>query len=123
MPPDDPAGSDRGDAAESLEAQLYTRERYVLYCLARHGPMALSDLAGEVVTWESGERLPDLPQSEARTAYLSLVHTHVPRLKRLGLARYSPERDLLRLSEDARGLEPREPTRSEQAVRASSADG
>lgn len=101
---------DRTDRGKPRTDDLYPRERYVLYSLARHGRMALADVADEVTVWEGGARLPDLPASEARTVYLSLYHTHVPRLRRRGLVGYALERDLVWLTDEARGLALREPS-------------
>lgn len=103
---DDPGGPGDG---ESHPADVDARERYVLYCLSRHGTMALWDLADEVVVWERGERLPDVPADECRTVYLSLYHTHVPRLERAGLVEYEDDRDLVALSDAAIGVACRKP--------------
>lgn len=121
-------GGGSGEAASGVDDpgghgdELYTREEYVLYCLARHGRMALSDLADEVVVWEFDAPLSDLPPSEVRTVYLSLVHTHVPRLERFGLVRHADQRGLVRLSEAARDLNPAEPSGEERPIRASSTE-
>lgn len=101
---------------------LYARERYVLYCLLRHGRMSLADVADEVTVWEAGAPLPELPASEPRTVYLSLYHTHVPRLRRRGLVGYAVERDLVWLTDEARDLDPAEPPRAATTSSTSSAD-
>lgn len=105
--PGSPAAGDDDRYPDDIDA----KERYVLYCLSRHGRMALGDLADEVTVWETGRRLPDVPPSECREAYLSLYHTHVPRLVRSGLVDYDEERDLVALSDPALGLACREPPR------------
>jgi|GEM_PF-2295668 len=87
------------------------REQYVCYCLAEHGTMALWDLADEVTVWETRTRLPNLPPSEGRKVYLSLYHTHVPRLERAGLVEYRAERDLVVLADEALDAGHREPPR------------
>lgn len=117
---DGPAASRRGIGEPAqLCDKLYPREAYVCYCLAEHGRMALSDLADEVAVWESGLALPDLQPSEVRTAYLSLVHTHLPRLVRFGYVRYAGEVDLAWLTDEARRLEFEEPERPAEPIRAS----
>lgn len=102
-----------GTDHEGVLDRLQARERYVLHCLSQHGRMALPDLADEVVVWETKSRLPELPPGEARTVYLSLYHTHVPRLERHGLVRHAAERDLVWLDGEARELDFRKPSRPE----------
>jgi len=107
----DGASADAGGDGEPYPDDLDRRERYVCYCLSKHGRMALWDLADEVTVWETGARLPSLPPSEGRKVYLALYHTHVPRLERAGLVRYRPGRDLVALTDDAIALACREPAR------------
>lgn len=111
MAPDRPSGDRLGGQTEDggYPASLDDRERYVLYCLSRHGNMALWDVADELVVWETGNRLPDVPADVCRTTYLSLYHTHVPRLERAGLVVYEPDRDRLALSDSALEIACREP--------------
>lgn len=104
------AGSEVDDG--EYPADLDARERYVLYCLGRHGRMALWDLADELIVWETEQRFPDIPADECRTTYLALYHTHVPRLERADLVEYDADRDLVALSDAALGLACRKPARS-----------
>lgn len=114
-----PGGEDAGgrpaDDGEAYHEDADVRERYVLYCLSRHGRMSLWDLADEVTVWETRTRLPDLPPSEGRKVYLALYHTHVPRLERAGLVDYLPKRDLVALSDASLGVACRKPPRPEGA--------
>lgn len=111
MSTDRPAGNSGGELGDQQDVPttLDVRERYVLYCLSEHGQMALRDLADEVTVWERDTLLPDVPPDECREVYLSLYHTHVPRLERAGLVDYASDRDLLSLSDAALGLACREP--------------
>lgn len=111
MSTDRPSGDVPGDPGEggSHPADLEARERYLLYCLSRHGTTALWDLADEVVVWETGERLPGVPAEQCRTVYLSLYHTHVPRLERAGLVEFEDDRELVALSDAALGIACRKP--------------
>lgn len=111
MSTDRPSGDDRGgpNAGGSYPADLDQRERFLLYCLSRHGTMALWDLADEVVVWTTGKRVPDVPAERCRTVYLTLYHTHVPRLERAGLVEYEDDRDLVALSDAALGVACRKP--------------
>lgn len=105
---------------DETAATLDRRERYVLYCLSVHGPLALSDLADEVTVWETGRRLPEVPATEERTVYLALYHTHVPRLERAGLVVYGQELDLVALSSAGHERSFSEPPRPAPAENASS---
>lgn len=112
MPTDRSSGSSGGKPAVEdgdFPASLGERERYVLYCLAEHRILALRDLADEVIVWERGTWLPDVPPDERRKLYLSLYHTHVPRLERAGLVEMESDQELVALTDAAVGITCREP--------------
>lgn len=76
------------------------RRRYVLSCLNEYeNPMALADLADEVAARENGTPITQTSAEEVKRIYISLYHTHVPKLERAGVVRYSQERDLVVLEE------------------------
>ncbi len=115
-----PNGGDTGEpAADGIPETIERRGRYVLYCLREHGRLALGDIADEVTVWETGRRLPDVSAETARTVYLALYHTHVPRLERADLVAYDADRDLVALSDAGLGIpcqEPERPRNGETAV-------
>jgi hypothetical protein len=83
-----------------------SRRRHAVRCLLEHGtPMTLADLADEVAEQEHGAAITELSGEAVKRIYLSLYHTHVPKLVENGVAEYSQERDMVALSEDVGRLE------------------
>lgn len=81
------------------------RRRHVLACLADHGTLALPDLADQVAERERDTALPQIPEDEVLTVYLSLYHTHVPKLADADVVRYSQNRDTVALAADPDSLD------------------
>jgi len=76
------------------------RRRHVLDCLAEHGSMALPDLADEVAAREHDAHLPQVPEEAVLTTYLSLYHSHVPKLTDAAVVSYNQDRDVVALAGD-----------------------
>jgi len=81
------------------------RRRHALDCLTDHGPMALPDLADEVAAREHDELLSQVPEDAVLTTYLSLYHTHVPKLQTADVVDYDQDSDLVALADDASTLD------------------
>lgn len=81
------------------------RRRHVLGCLAEHEQLALPDLADEVAAREHDEPLPQVPEDAVLTTYLSLYHTHVPKLADAGVLSYDQDTDVVALAADADEIE------------------
>ena len=82
------------------------RRRHVLRCLQEYDEsMTLADVADEVAVRELGKRITDISAETVMEIYLSLYHSHVPKLTAAGLVEYDQERDLV----TTRNLEPVEP--------------
>lgn len=78
------------------------RRRYVLRELQRHAnPMELADLADEVAVRENETPITDVPADEVKRIYMSLYHTHIPKLEAADLVRYDQERDAVALADQA----------------------
>lgn len=96
-----------GDAAVSDDVSrvLENRHRrYVLYCLkTSETPMALADLADDLVRWET-DASPAAVQDVREKVYLSLYHCHLPKLANVGLVDFDADRNLVDLREDADGV-------------------
>lgn len=67
--------------------------------------MTLADLADEVAEREAGASLSAVSAEEVLEVYLSLYHSHVPKLVEARMVEYSQERDLVALSLDPEYLE------------------
>lgn len=101
---------DRLDRSTAHDLLASERRRHALACLADHGELALSDLADEVAAREHDAALPQVPEDAVLTTYLSLYHTHVPKLEQAAVVRYDQDRDAVALAdavdhEDGRSLE------------------
>jgi len=105
------ATDELGDHAEvGLDALLDAlgdfRRRCTLAALLSHGDLPLADLADEVTVEERGRPLTSVDAETVLEVYLSLYHTHVPKLSDAGLVAYDQQRDVVALTDAGRGLEP-----------------
>lgn len=75
------------------------RRRYVLHCLEEfETPMALTDIANELVRWETNSS-PTIVERER--AHISLYHNHLPKLADLGLVSFDSDHKTAEISEDS----------------------
>lgn len=82
------------------------RRRHVLRCLDEYDdPLALADLADEVAVREYDRPLTETSPEEVKRIYVSLYHTHVPKLEDAGVVEYNQERDLVSLASDRLSLD------------------
>lgn len=89
-----------------FEALANRRRRYVLQCLCEYQtPMALADLADEIATQEQDAPLPDIPAEDVKRVYMSLYHTHIPKLADANIVEYTQEQDLVALSTKSEHVE------------------
>jgi len=82
------------------------RRRRALRTLLVHGDLSLPDLADEVAVAERGRSLPKIDPDAVLDVYLSLYHTHVPKLAGAGLATYDQDGDFVTATDAGRDLEP-----------------
>lgn len=79
------------------------RCRHAVSCLRNYeGPITLADLADEVAVRENEKTLTEIPATEVKRIYLSLYHSHVPKLEDADIADYSQDEDLIELLPGAR---------------------
>jgi hypothetical protein len=104
----DAAPNDDADALpddELFRVLADRRRRYVLHSLeTAEMPMALADLADELVRWETDEE-PTAVQDERERMYVSLYHHHLPKLAEQNLVALDLNRKLVSLREAADDLE------------------
>lgn len=81
------------------------RRRHALVTLLTHGDLSLPDLADEVAVAEHDDHLPEIDPDAVLQVYLSLYHTHVPKLSDVGLVEYDQERDFVTLTDTGHALE------------------
>lgn len=88
-----------------FEALSRQRRRFALHCLQKYeDPMALADMADEIAVWENDTDIVDISAEEVKRVYISLYHTHIPKLADAGIVEYSQEQDMVALSENAEQL-------------------
>ncbi|ADB59993.1 hypothetical protein Htur_1101 [Haloterrigena turkmenica DSM 5511] len=81
-----------------FEILSHQRRRYALECLREYeNPLPLADLADEVAVREYDASLPEISAETVKRVYLSLYHTHVPKLAAAEYVRYSQDRDTVTL--------------------------
>ncbi|WP_128476097.1 DUF7344 domain-containing protein [Halorussus pelagicus] len=81
------------------------RRREALVTLLNHEDLSLPDLADEVTIAERGEPLTRIDADDVLQVYLSLYHTHVPKLARAGLVDYDQDDDYVALTDAGLALE------------------
>lgn len=81
------------------------RRRQALTTLVRHEDLSLPDLADEVAVAERDDLLSNIDPNEVLAVYLSLYHTHVPKLAAAGVVEYDQRDDYVALTGTGRALE------------------
>lgn len=82
------------------------RRRYALVCLRDHQSMTLADLADEVAVMEHDRRIDEIPADAVMRVYLSLYHTHVPKLEAADLVEYYQSEDSVTVGDDIEEVAP-----------------
>lgn len=93
------------DSVQTHEAILAglanSRRRLVMHRLRTCGSMALADLADDVAVHEHNRPLTEISPQTVLRGYLSLYHTHIPRLEETMLVHYDQSADWVHLAERA----------------------
>lgn len=85
------------DASRLLSSQ---RRLYALLCLREADrPVTLAELAADVTAQEREINRESLSHGSVQAAYLSLYHTHIPKLSESGVVEYDRESSTVRLAE------------------------
>lgn len=101
-------GTQHADEAttELLEILAHRRRRYALQCLRDYDtPLLLADLADEVAVREYDAPLTAIDAENVNRIYVSLYHTHVPKLVDYGYVQFDQERDSVSLADDRESFE------------------
>ncbi|WP_435175065.1 DUF7344 domain-containing protein [Halorussus sp. AFM4] len=91
------------DALCDLFADYRRRTAYLT--LVAHDDLSLPDLADEVAVAERDRPLQEIDPDDVLEVYLSLYHTHVPKLADAGLVDYDQEADYVALTDAGRAFE------------------
>lgn len=108
----DLAASLRGDGDRSLprealevdyvyEALAHVRRRYLCYSLLEDTQRSLTELATEIAAWENDTPEEAVTQRQRDRVYLSLYHTHVPKLVDIGVVGFDEENGTVTPAENA----------------------
>lgn len=90
---------------ELFDALSHHRRRYIVVCLDRYGsPMTLPDVADECAVMEHQRALDDIPARTVSRMYMTLYHTHVPKLAGINAVEYDQESDSVAIGETAAHL-------------------
>lgn len=90
---------------ETLNVLGNERRRHVIRCFEQHGnSISLPDLADEVAVREFDARIKEIPADEVKRIYVSLYHSHIPKLADVGLVTYCQEQDLVNVTGDTESL-------------------
>lgn len=81
------------------------RRREALATLVRHDDLSLPDLADEVAISECDDLLSNIEADNVLRVYLSLYHTHIPKLADAGLVEYDQRDDYVALAGTGQALE------------------
>ena len=96
MREDTPTVVDGVSRDELFDVLGHRFRRSLLICLRRHAvTISLADAAEEVVCLTRGEPITEIDAEYVKEVYLSLYHSHVPRLVEYDIVRYEQERDLV----------------------------
>jgi DNA-binding transcriptional ArsR family regulator len=88
-----------------LDLLANVRRRHAVATLVRHDSLSLADLADEVAIAERDELLSNIDADDVLKVYLSLYHTHIPKLAATGLVEYDQRDDYVALAGTGRALE------------------
>ena len=95
------------DADTILELLANRRRRYLLYALRGYDePVALSELAEEVASWEHDVPPEEVAKNEYKSVYVSSVQCHVPKLADAGVVEHDETNHTVILSDRFEQLEP-----------------
>jgi len=71
-----------------FEALGHPRRRYLCYSLLSSSRWTLTELATKLVAWEQDIPEDDVTESTRDEMYVSLYHTHIPKLSELAIVRF-----------------------------------
>jgi hypothetical protein len=92
--------NNRKDVDAVFAILSHSRRRHVIgSLLASEEPMALAELAGEVVAHENDIPLDEISAEEIQRVQISLYHTHVPKLVDERLVHYDYDNGFITLSD------------------------
>jgi hypothetical protein len=83
------------------DALGHPRRRYLCYTLLENTVWSLSELAAKIAAWENDIPEDAVTEEDRERVYVSLYHTHIPRLVEAGVVAFDAEEEALRAAENA----------------------
>lgn len=83
------------------EALEHPRRRYLCYALLEDDEWSLAELAGKVAAWETDQPEDEVSEPERQRVYVSLYHSHVPKLADCGVVSFDADAETLSTAENA----------------------
>lgn len=97
----EPTTEEEVHVSQLLKSLSNQRRRYALYCLYRYEtPMALADLADEIVRMETDAPPSAVPETREQV-YTHLYHCHLPKLAEVGMVSFDLNENLVSLGDPA----------------------
>lgn len=83
----------------------HSHRRALLECLYQQGDgISLADAAEEVVQVNNDRPIQEIPAEVIKRVYMSLYHSHIPKLNEWGAVAYEQERDLVAITSQGEDL-------------------
>jgi hypothetical protein len=101
LPGDSPVTTAVLELDRVYEALAHSRRRYLCYSLLADPEWTAIDLAGKIAAWEHGIAESDVTTEQAERVYVTLLHTHVPKLVEEGIVSFDPDTDRISAAENA----------------------
>lgn len=79
----------------------HPRRRYLLYSLRSQSELTIQELAAELVEWEETHCKASVEADDPRHAYISLHHTHVPKLVECDVVEFDESTGVVTLGPNA----------------------
>jgi hypothetical protein len=79
----------------------HPRRRYLMYALAENPEWTLTELATKLVAWETEDQETTVDARHRDQMYVSLYHTHVPKLDSEGVVEFDRETETIARGEHA----------------------
>lgn len=85
----------------AFSALSHPRRRYLMYALAQNPEWTLTDLATKLVAYEEGTDEATVDAYRRNQMYVSLYHTHIPKLVGEGIVTFDSEEETVAQAEHA----------------------
>jgi hypothetical protein len=79
----------------------HSRRRYLCYSLLGDTQWSLTDLATRIAAWENEISTDEVTEPQRKRVYVSLYHTHVPKLVDKDVIEFDDEEETIRPAENA----------------------